>query len=311
MITIWKQKDNQLHRSAILERACWLQVTSPSDLEVDSLGREYGIDAETILDILDIDERSRYESFPEYRLIIYRVPLKSSESQIPYRTIPLGIVLVDGLIITVCSEEPVFIERVHHQSAERYCLARPNSFVHHLMARAAAEYLRFLKDINRKTSGVEKDLQKSIRNNELIRLLDMEKALVHFTTSLKSNELVIDKMCKGAWKGLAEGEMDVLDDVITENRQAIEMANIYSNILSGMMDAFASVISNNLNTVMKRLTSISIALMIPTLFASLYGMNLSHLPFSRSPFAFLGIASISVVAAVLGSWLFTRAGKLR
>jgi magnesium transporter len=311
MITIWKQSKNQLSKSAILERDCWLQVTDPTVLEKDSLTREYGIDPETIRDILDIDERSRYEREESYRLIIYRIPISSSENLVPYHTIPLGIILTGDIVITVCGSDPESVRRIGEQAIKGYALNRRLSFVLRLFQSGAEIYLRYLKEINRRTTGVEKDLQRSIKNNELIRLLDMEKALVFFTTSLKSNELVIEKMRKTVWKDLSEEEENLLEDVITENKQAVEMANIYSNILSGMMDAFASVISNNLNTVMKRLTMISIALMIPTLFASLYGMNIAGLPFANSPFSFFGIVGVSVISAGIGAIFFARAGKLR
>lgn len=310
MIKIWKHNAGSLHQTAILERNCWLQVTDPGELEIDSLVREYGIERDVILDVLDTDERSRFEKSHNFTLIIYRIPLKGDDA-VPYRTVPIGIILIDGLIITIGAKEPEVFERMQSRPAEGYSLDDPGSFVRRVMTHTAADYLRFLKEINRKTTCIEQDLQKSIRNHELIQLLDMEKALVFFTTSLKSNELVIEKMRKGVWKNLAGDEADIMEDIVTENQQAIEMASIYSNILSGMMDAFASVISNNLNSVMKRLTMISIALMIPTLFASLYGMNLAHLPFSASRFAFPAIAFISVVAAILGTWIFSRIGKLK
>lgn len=298
-------------QSAILERGSWLQVVDPTPLEITSLEREYGVEPETIHDILDVDERSRSEREESHSIIIYRVPTYSADARVRYHTIPIGIILVEGLTITVSGGEPEFIKRIQERPIRGFHLADQVSFVLHMFQQAAATYLRYLKEINRKSSVVERDLQRSIRNTELVNLLDMEKSLVYFTTSLKTNELLIDKLRKTWWKVLGEAEGDLLEDVITENRQAIEMTNIYSNILSGMMDAFASVISNNLNTVMKRLTMISIALMIPTLFASLYGMNLSHLPFSRSPIAFVGIVAISVVASILGTVFFAKSGRFR
>jgi magnesium transporter len=171
--------------------------------------------------------------------------------------------------------------------------------------RASFYFLRYLKDINRKTAIVEKDLQQSVKNNELIQLLTLEKCLVYFTTSLKSNELLMTKMSKPQVMRFKETEMDFLEDCLTENEQAIEMANVYSNILSGMMDAFASVISNNLNVVMKRLTTISLILMIPTLIASLYGMNV-HLPFMASRFAFAGIMGSSIILSVVIAFIFRK-----
>ena len=311
MIKIWKQNDVSIVQSAILERGSWLQVIDPTPLEIASLEREYGVYPVEIKDILDVVERSRSVREADHSLIIYRVPTHSAHARVQYHTIPIGIILVEGLTITISAGEPEFLKKIQGNPIRGFSLANQVSFVLHLFQQAAAMYLRYLKEINRKSSEVERDLQRSIRNNELVNLLDMEKSLVFFTTSLKSNELLIDKLRKTWWKALDETEVDLLEDVITENRQAIEMANIYSNILSGMMDAFASVISNNLNTVMKRLTMISIALMIPTLFASLYGMNLSHLPFSRSPLAFLGIVVVSVLASILGALFFAKSGRFK
>ena len=311
MIKIWKQRELAIAESAILERGSWLQVVDPTPLEIASLEREYGILPDLIHDILDIDERSRSERETEHSLIIYRVPTFAPQARVPYHTIPIGIILAEDLTITISAVEPEFLKRIQEKPVRGFNLYDQVSFVLHLFQQAAAMYLRYLKEINRKSSEVERDLHRSIRNTELVTLLDMEKSLVYFTTSLKSNELLIDKLRKTWWKALGEAEEDLLEDVITENRQAIEMANIYSNILSGMMDAFASVISNNLNTVMKRLTMISISLMIPTLFASLYGMNLIHLPFSKSPIAFFGIIAVSVVSSIVGTLFFARSGKIK
>jgi magnesium transporter len=310
MIKIWKQSGKGLVESAILERKCWLQVTSPTALEIESLQREYGIEPDVIPDILDIDERSRCEREDSYYLIITRVPIRSEQQQIPYHTIPFGIILTDEIVITVSVREPDFLLHFIEHPPKNIDAGNHNLFVLRLLQRAAAFYLRYLKDIHRKTGGIEKELQRSIKNSELVNLLDFEKSLVYFTTSLKSNELLLDKLKKTRMKNMSEFESDLFDDVVTESKQAIEMANIYSNILSGMRNAFASVISNNLNSVMKRLTMISITLMIPTLFASLYGMNIS-LPFQTSPFTFMGIVGVSLVSAIVGTVFFAKTGSFK
>ena len=306
MIKIWKQNNDSITQSAILERDCWLQVTDPSQLEIESLEREYGIEPDVVHDILDADERSRTEREERYNLIIYRVPAQSMGKSVPYVTVPLGIILVKNLVITICSRELELINSITDGKKNRIDLSNQKIVVLRLFQQTAAIYHRYLKEINRRTTGIEQDLQRSIKNIELIGLLDIEKSLVYFTTSLRSDELVVDKLTKMFLRDLKETELDLLEDVVTENKQAIEMANIYSNILSGMMDAFASVISNNLNTVLKRLTMISIVLMIPTLLASLYGMNLVHLPFSKSPLSFVGIIGVSFVIAVLATLVFAR-----
>ncbi len=305
MITMWKQNGKGLVRTSILERNCWIQVTSPTPLEIETIEREYNIEPDVITDILDLDERSRSERGDDYLLLIVRVPIHDPSAEVPYQTMPLGIILVSDLIITISLREAEVLKDFTENRIRNIDIRNRPSFIMNMFLRLAVHFLRHLKDINRQSSGVEFELQRSIRNTELVRLLSLEKSLVFFTTSLKSNELLIEKVQKTGLVRLSEDEMDLLEDVMTENKQAIEMANIYSNILSGMMDAFASVISNNLNVVMKRLTTISIVLMIPTLIASIYGMNVA-LPFQHSPLAFTGIVIVSVVASGIGSLFFMR-----
>jgi magnesium transporter len=157
----------------------------------------------------------------------------------------------------------------------------------------AKDFLRYLRYIDKKTDDVEKQLHKSMKNKELFKLLDLAKSLVYFTTSLKSNETVLEKLLRGRYLKMYEEDQDLLEDVIIENKQALEMANIHSSILSGMMDAFASVISNNLNIVMKFLTSVTIVMAIPTMVSSLFGMNVA-LPMQNNPLAFLYLVLISL-----------------
>jgi magnesium transporter len=169
-----------------------------------------------------------------------------------------------------------------------------------LLGRAAFTYLKFLKELNKRTNIIKEELQRSIKNNELIQLLSIQKSLVFFTTSITTNELLLEKLQKSPLVRFKEDERELLEDVVTENKQAIEMAKIYSSILTGTMDAFASVISNNLNIVMKRLTIVSIILMIPTLIYSFFGMNV-QLPFAELPAAGWGILGISLFISILGA----------
>jgi magnesium transporter len=305
MIKIWKQRGSEISQSAILEKNCWIEVTGPDTLEVETLQREYNIERDFIDDILDIDERPRSERENGYEMIIFRIPIHDEKREVPYTTIPLGVILAHDVVITICSAETEILSDFRKERVKGISFSNFNHFLLLLMNRSIMYFLKYLKETNRQSSAIEKDLQKSVRNNELIRLLTIEKSLVYFTTSLRANGLLIDKLQKRNVFRQTEDITDLLEDVITENQQAIEMANVYSNILSGMMDAFASVISNNLNVVMKRLTMISIILMIPTLFASLYGMNVG-LPWQNSPYAFTGIIGVSVVTAGFGIFLFTR-----
>jgi len=304
MITIWKQNGSGIIHSALLEAHSWVHVTDPTPFEIATLEAEHGVPQDVIADMLDADERSRWEREDAIQIIIMRVPCHDAQKDVPYFTIPLGIILLPELIVTVCLQENPVVSDLSENKVRHLNLHNKNNFILNVFVRTLSYFLRYLKEINRQTSVIEQELHRSVRNDELVRLLRMEKALVYFTTSLKSNELLLDKLKRTTLHALTEEESDILEDIETEQRQTIEMSNIYSNILTGMMDAFASVISNNLNVVMKRLTIISIVLMIPTFFASLYGMNVA-LPFQHSPFAFLGIVVVSGFAAGISGLLFS------
>lgn len=305
MITIWKQTDSGLTKTALLEKNSWIQVTAPSELEIETLQRDYHIPEDIIRDSLDIDERPRSERDADQHYIITRIPTMDNGSMVTYYTIPLGIILTKDVLITISLKEPEVIASFIKQQPSSLTLHKRNSFLLLFFLQTTKFYLNYLKEINKQTSIIEDDLQQSVKNTELIRLLRIEKSLVYFTTSLRGNELLFEKLQKTLFRNLTEDEEELLEDVITERKQAIEMTNIYSNILSGMMDAFASVISNNLNVVMKRLTLISIILIIPTFFASLYGMNVP-LPFQGNPSSFFGILGVSIVAAAATAIIVTR-----
>lgn len=285
------------------EDVCWLHAANPAKEELLAIQQQYSIDPDTLTDILDMDELSRIEKDPEETVIILKIPVWDPNQEVSYFTVPFGIVIKKDLIITLCQMEPELLKNFQQSKIKNIRLQSKASFVISLFYIAAVYYLKYLKEINRNTSAIQRDLQKSVKNNELIQLLTLEKSLVYFTTALKSNELVLEKLQKERAFKLSEDDIDLLEDTITENIQAIEMSNIYSNILSGMMDAFASVISNNLNVVMKRLTIISLFLMIPTLIASFYGMNV-NLPLQGSPWAFMAIAGASLVTALFGLTFF-------
>ncbi|MBN1411310.1 MAG: magnesium transporter CorA family protein [Spirochaetales bacterium] len=310
MLKIWKQTGNKINHTTILEKNCWLQVTTPTHDEIESLQQEYGIALDHIMDIQDADERSRYEKEDDYTLIIFRMPVYSPTAEYPYSTIPIGIILLGNLIITISSREIDFIHELVENRVRGFTVVDQTGFVLYFFQRAAIWYLKYLKEINKTTTIIERELQRSVKNTELVNLLEIEKSLVYFTTSLRSNELMIEKLTRIHFKNLPETYADILEDVVNENKQAMETTNIYSNILSGMMDAFASVISNNLNIVMKRLTMVSIIIMIPTFFASIYGMNVP-LPFMENPFAWLGIIGISAFSSLVAALFFLRTNNIR
>jgi len=285
-----------------LQQDCWVNISNPSKEEAIRLKNDFNLPEDIISDILDPDERPRIEFDDDWTLIILRIPVETKNNGVPFHTIPLGIFIEKNFTLTLCLQDNEILPSDQTSPfREQYSNITDNlNFILRLFLRSGNLYLKYLKRINQMTSSIEQDLEKSIKNKELNKLLKMEKCLVYFITSIKANEIVLLKL-RNSKKITSEINEDLLEDVIIENKQALEMAQIYSDIQSGMMDAFASVISNNLNVVMKQLTLISIILMIPTLIASLFGMNVPN---------FLENASWALPSIVLGSILLSVFGVI-
>lgn len=285
------------------EPNCWINVVSPSQEDLRYLIDEKGIPEAFIDDIEDVDERSRLEVEEGWTLMIMRIPFKSIDNSIPFITVPLGIIVKGDVFVTVCFHRtemvPDFINYVIRKNLE---IDNNWDLVFRLFLSASVWYLKYLKQINAQMHMAEVELEKSIRNEELQRLLKIEKSLVFFITSLRGNDNLLIKM-KTLKTQRQFFDEDLVEDVEIELRQAQDSARIYSDILSGTMDAYASVISNNLNIVMKRMTSISIILMLPTLIASLYGMNVPN-SLEENPYGFLIVIVISILFSVFGYIVF-------
>ncbi|MGL4982346.1 MAG: magnesium transporter CorA family protein [Treponemataceae bacterium] len=285
MITFWQQENGKLIKqdeaNINKKERLWVDAREVTREDIRILEDTYAIQSQHILDILDQDELSRVEKVDTYTLIILRLPLFVSTNDISYLTIPLGIIFFPDVIVTICWTD---CEVLHDMSSNRFRSVTLNdftSFTIQIMSRSDSIFLKYLKEINRRSIIIQKELEASVKNNELIQLLNLEKSLVFFTPSLKSNQLLLEKLMKSRVLVLDEEDREWLEDVEVDNRQAIEMAETYSDILAGMMDAFASVISNNLNIIMKKLTVISLVLMVPTFIVGLFGMNVP-LPFENS-----------------------------
>jgi len=305
MITYW-ETGNSFTCLNEFQPNCWINSQELTNEEVEQLINEYNVPRDFIMDVLDIDERSRIEVDDDKVLIILRVPLNNQNNGIPFITVPLGIIVSGTQIITICSRKTEIIPSLIKQVNEnKITITNQFDYVLRIFLISAVWFLQFLKEINVQTALIEKDLENATKNKELHRLLHMEKCLVFFITSLKTNEMVLAKMRNGRNMQGIDHDEDLMEDVIIETKQALEMANVYSDIQSGMMDAFASIISNNLNVIMKQLTSVTIILMIPTLVASLYGMNVPN-SFENSPFAFDYVIAISIALALIGIFLFKR-----
>ena len=258
---------------------------------------------------LDEEERSRIEVEDEYTLILVDIPvIEERNDKDWYGTIPLGIIVTKEMIFTVCLEDTLILERFMDGRVRNFYTYMKTRFILQILYKNASMYLHYLRIIDKKSVEVEEKLHLSTRNQELIELLELEKSLVYFTTSLRANEVVLEKLLKVESIKQYPEDTDLLEDVIIENKQAIEMSNIYSGILSGMMDAFASVISNNLNIVMKFLATVTIVMSIPTMIFSAYGMNVNSagMPFAGSPYGFLIVILLSLLLSLVVAFIFSK-----
>jgi magnesium transporter len=281
---------------------CWINAVMPTSEELRYLTGEIGVPESFLQDIEDVDERSRLEVEDDWMLMILRIPHKV-ENSIPFITVPLGFIVKGDTFVTVCHHDtemlPDFV-----QYANRKNMKTRNTWdlLFRLFLSSSVWYLKYLKQINAQMNQAEKELERSIRNEELQRLLKIEKSLVFFITSLQGNDNLLSRM-KNLKAQRVHFDEDLVEDVEIEQRQAQDTVRIYSDILSGTMDAYASVISNNLNIVMKRMTSVSIILMLPTLIASLYGMNVPN-SLESNAWGFAIVIAVSAIFSVVGYLFF-------
>ena len=287
------------------KKGSWINLVNPSENDIKKVCENLKIQEEFIRASLDNEEKARidYDEEDDTTLFVVDVPIieKEYENYI-YTTMPLGMIVVrDDYFVTVSLKKNKVIEDFEHRKIKNFQTYKKSRFIFQILFLNASYMLHYLKRINKETEIAEYILKNSMKNKELLKMLSLEKALVYFTTSLKSNELVMEKTLRGKIIKLYEDDEDILEDAITENRQAIEMANIYRDILNGTMDAYASIISNNLNGVMKFLTSITIVLAVPTMVSSFWGMNVG-LPFQNHPLGFVIMVLISVILTLIVTW---------
>ena len=290
MIRIFKTIDGKMHQMEEACEGCWVALTDPTATEIFEICNRYQIEVDDLRAPLDEEERSRIEVEDNYTLILVDTPIIEERGDKDwFGTIPLSIIVTKEMIFTVCLEDISVLGKFMDGRVRNFYTYMKTRFILQILYNNASMFLHYLRIIDKKSEEVEEKLHASTRNQELIELLELEKSLVYFITSLRANEVV-------------------LEDVIVENKQAIEMANIYSGILSGMTDAFASVISNNLNIVMKFLATVTIVMSIPTMIFSAYGMNVKSagMPFADSPYGFAIVIAISLVLSLVVALIFSK-----
>ncbi|GAB6179812.1 magnesium transporter CorA family protein [Desulfotomaculum defluvii] len=299
--------DGTLEEIIDIEIGSWISLVNPQEEEIAQVLTLLNIEHEIIPDALDEAETPRIEREDHYIWIIVDIPVEvhQQRNSLLYDTIPLTIIVTENYFVTITLRENNIIEEFVQKKVRGLYTFKKTRFVLQILYVIATYYLKYLRQINQKTNKIEEALHESLRNQELYSLLSLSKSLVYFTTSLKANEKVMEKMLRSNYLKMYEDDQEILEDAIIENKQAIEMAHIYSNILSGMMDAFASVISNNVNIVMKFLTSITIILAVPTMIASFYGMNV-YLPMQDVPQAFSTIIVFCLTLSIIIGLIFIR-----
>lgn len=308
MIQYFKNINNQTIEIDKPENGIWVNLVPPlKEEEFHELSEVLEIPIEFLRDSLDIDERPRYEIEDNVKFVVIKTPAENNsfnDSDAYYITIPICIILTHNHIVTVNSFDNGAIKKFLNTFEKRHPDKR-SMMVLKIFEKVVQNFMEYLKEINHKRNLYEQKLYDSNRNEELLNLMRIQKSLVYFVTALRSNELMMLKMERTNFLGLTEEEREFLNDLIVDTSQALEMANIYTNILSSTMDAFASIISNNLNNVMKRLTSITIVLMLPTLITSIYGMNVD-IPYQHTPHAFYIPVIISLSVSMIIAWYFMK-----
>lgn len=284
MIEYFKSFDGVIRRVEERSAGVWVCVTAPDKAECDALTADFGLEPDFIRSALDEEETSRIESEDGNTLIIIDIPhVEKSGDSVVYSTVPIGIIVTKENVITVSLREHPLINEFSEGVVRGLNTEFKTQFVLRFILRVAGRYLQHLRQIDRLSTHTEQELRKSMKSKDLIKLLDINKSLVYFSTSLKADAVTLEKMSRGRYLKMYPEDQDLLEDVLIEMRQAIEMATIYTNVLNSMMDASASLISNNLNDIMKVLAGITIVIAVPTVISGLYGMNIEggFMPFSQ------------------------------
>jgi magnesium transporter len=314
MIQYFKFINNRIIEVPSYQNDCWINISPPFNTdELKQLSEQLSIPMDFLNDSMDIDERPRFESEDNVKFIVIKTPIlndnSDNETDTLHFTVPIGIILVGEDVVTISPYVNPAIHSFFNQFIKNTTRISNTSFVLHLLEKNVLIYLDFLKELNAKRNQYETELYQSNRNEELLNLMTIQKSLVYFVTAIRLNELLMMKVKRTNFLKFNEEELEVMEDVLIDNSQALETANIYANILSGTMDAFASIINNNMNLILKRLTSITIILSLPALVAGFYGMNV-HIPgvdpVSKDPSAFIVTIIISIGLSAVISWYFYR-----
>ena len=309
MIKILKntEEEKELKELEKIEMGCWIDLEKPTEKEIEYLIDSTGVDETLLKYALDEEETSHIDTEEDQILVSINMPIteKNKRGKV-YTTMPLGILVVrDDYVITISSEKFSLMDMLRKKKTivGEIATYKKSRLAFQLIYITAVEFLRYLTYISKDMEAFEDNVTKSMSNKELLKLINYQKSMIFFNTALKTNQAVMERLRRGKFIKLYEEDEDILEDAVIENRQAMEMATTYSEILNGMTDIFGTVVSNNLNNVMKLLTSITLIISIPTLIASIMGMNVTF-PFNTGIYGFYGVMSITAIITILVTiWL--------
>lgn len=312
MVRIFKtSNDGTLERLKKVEPNTWIDLVEPSELEIKDIVEQTGIPANLIIKLLDTDETARIEKEDDATLIVIDVPyIEDKKTKNKYTTLPLGIITYKQYIVTISVKETEVINDIMDNRVKYVVTGKKSRFIIQILHRVASLYIKYLKIINEEIEKKEKIIMKSTSNKELVQLMNIQKSLVFFVTSLKSNDIILDKLEKGSLVEFFEEDLDILEDAIIENKQGIETAIIYRDIVASMSETFTGIISNNLNEIMKFLAGITIVFSVPTMISSFMGMNVPLGELQTNENAFMFILSISFILSILIAYVLKKKDML-
>lgn len=302
MIKCWKTDDRRIHEEDKVDNGVWVQMINPSVAEGQAIADQLNVDIEDVLAALDEEESSRIEMQDGYTLILVDIPtIEIRHEKESYTTIPLGIILTQEKIVTICTEDTPVLQAFVNNRVKEFSTKKKLRFVYQILYRISALYQSDLRVIDKKRTEIEERVGDDTEDVDLIALHELESTLVYFATSLRANGVVLDRLTR--YKRLEQypEDKELLGDVIVENKQAIEMTSIYRDIINGTRELMSSVIDNRLNNVMKYLTSITLVMAIPTVISGIYGMNVGTewMPLATVPHGFLIICVLMLLVCIV------------
>lgn len=308
MLKYYVEENHQIMEvDELPEDDSWIALTDPNDDELHTISAEFNLPMEACRTALDLDERSRIEIEDNYTMLLINIPTREETSERElYTTIPLAMILSGDHIITVCQKDTHILRGFANGKERDFHPGKRSRFIFQILYATARRYLIYLRLIEKKIDAVEEEFSKNQKNKELLELMKLQKSLVYFSTGLRSNESVHEKLCRTDVIKKYDEDNDLLEDVIVENRQAIEMAKINTEILNNLSNSFTGIISNNLNVAMKILAIITAVMAFPTMLFSAYGMNVADIPLATLPGSFWIVLAVGIAAGLVAMVVILR-----